>query len=164
MDKYVKQSIDSRKDAIFNFYEVEAGGKKKIDSLFSEIEELGKKCKDVGEFETEFQKSPLNQKYLDLFTEVTTSCQPTTNAKMAGAKKQSIGKIVAEGIVEGAADRAANDAVHAVLPTRAAVNQKIYDEARKTPVLGDAVDVAGKVGFAAHVGRTILKSRKKKEE
>lgn len=43
---------------------------KKIDDLFGEIEKLGTECKDVSEFENKFAASPLNQKYMDIFTEL----------------------------------------------------------------------------------------------
>ena len=66
MDKDILQSIKTRKDALSASFNVSAEAQKKIDALFGEIEKLASKCKNVGEFEAEFQKSPLNQKYLDL--------------------------------------------------------------------------------------------------
>ncbi len=147
MDKYVKQSIDSRKDAIKASFEVDVGAQKKIDALFSEIEKLGENCKDAGEFETEFQKSPLNQRYMDLFTEIATSSATKTAAK---------------GAVVGALESAADQALRNVVPTRAAVNQKAYDEVRKVPVVGDAIDIGQKASYVAHIGS--LFKRKKKDE
>lgn len=158
MDAYIKQSIDSRKQAIFNTYDVDAGGKKKIDSLFSEIEKLGNKCKDVTEFEAEFAKSPLNQQYLDLFTEIATTS--TVKASVAPTpEKPKLGGIVAEGIVEDVADRALNQVERSVLPTRAAVHQKAYDEARKVPGLGDAIDISEKASYTAHLSRLFRKKK-----
>lgn len=91
MDEYIKQSIEGRKNAIGATYEVSAEMRKKNDALFGEIEELGAECKDVGDFEAQFAVSPLNQKYLDLFTEVATNSQ----AKIAAPKvsKSEISKI-----------------------------------------------------------------------
>ena len=54
MDKYIKQSIDSRKSAFSASFKINADMQKKIDTLFDEIEKFGAKCKDVGEFETKF--------------------------------------------------------------------------------------------------------------
>ena len=168
MDQYIKQSIQSRKEAIFNAYEVGADEKKKIETLFAEIEKLGAKCKDVGEFESEFASSPLNQKYLDLFTEIATS----TPAKggvgtKVGAGGESngkkIGKMVAGGVAAGVAESAMDQAARAVLPTRAAVHQKASDELRKVPVLGDAIDVGQKASYAAHLGK-LFGGRKKKQK
>lgn len=142
MDKSVKQSIDSRKDAIKASFKVDAESQKKIDALFSEIEKFGEKCKDAGEFETKFQQSPLNQKYLDLFTEIATSEATKTAAK---------------GAAVGALESAAEQALHSVIPTRAAVHQKAYDEARKIPGVGNAIDITEKASYLGHLGRLFKK-------
>ena len=151
MDEYIKQSIDARKNAIETSCKLDAEGKKKVAELFDEIKKLGEKCKDVGEFETEFQKSPLNQKYTELFTEL------ATKAANTGA---TVAKSIAGGIVSGVADRALNEAKNAVLPTRAAVHQKVSDAARSVPVLGDAIDAGQKASYLGHLGK-LFGGRKK---
>ncbi len=125
MDKYVKMSIDSRKQAIFSSYEVPEAMNKKIDDLFKEIEKLGETCKDTTDFETKFATSPLSKKYSDIFVE------------LSGGTGQSRGEALAEGV----AGRLAGDVAREVLPTRAAVNQKVTDAARRMPVVGDAMEV-----------------------
>lgn len=151
MDEYIKQSIKSRKDAFSMSFEVSAEMQKKIDALFSEIEKLGAKCKDVGEFEAEFSKSPLNQKYMDLFTEIATE----------SAGKQVAGQ-VAKSMATGAVEGLARNALGGIVPTRASVNQAATDAARRVPVLGDAIDISQKAGYVAHLGG-LFKSRKKKD-
>lgn len=146
MDKAIKQSIDARKDALKANFEIDAGMQKKIDELFAEIKKLAEKCKDVGMFETEFSKSPLNQKYLDLFTEI--------------AKKGAT-KTAAKSAVSGAIESAAEQAINEVVPTRAAVHQKASDTLRGIPGVGDAMDVAEKAGYAGHLAK--LFGKKKKE-
>ena len=158
MDKLIKQSIDARKNAFSASYKVDAEMQKKIDALFAEIDKLGEKCKDVGEFETEFQKSPLNQNYLDLFTEIATKCAPNTAAPKVDTS--GIGKTIAEGVAAGALESVADDAIRKVVPTRAAVHQKAYDEVRKVPGVGNAIDVAEKASYGAHLAK--LFGRKKK--
>ena len=157
MDKMIKQSIDSRKNAFSASYKVDAETQKKIDVLFAEINKLGEKCKDVGEFETEFQKSPLNQKYLDLFTEIATKCAPNTTAPKVDTS--GIGKTIAGGVAAGALESAADDALRKVVPTRAAVHQKAYDEVRKVPGVGDAIDVAEKASYAGHLAKLFRKKK-----
>ena len=147
MDKYIRQSIDSRKNAFSASYGIDVKAQKKIDALFSEIEKLGAKCKDVGEFETEFAKSPLNQKYLDLFTEIATK----------GATENSV-----KGAAVGAVQSVAEQAINEVVPTRAAVHQKVSDEVRNIPVVGDAIDLSQKASYAAHLGKLFGKKKKKK--
>ena len=159
MDEHIKQSIEGRKNAIGATYEISIEMQKKIDALFDEIEKLGGKCKDVGDFEMKFAASSLNQKYLDLFTEVATNSQ----VKIAAPKvdKSGIEKMVAGGTALGVAESALDQAVNNVVPTRAAVNQEVTDAVRKTPVIGDAMDIAEKAGYAAHLGKLFGKKRKK---
>ena len=47
--------------------------------------------------------------------------------------------------------------MHSVVPTRAAVHQKAYDEARKVPGVGDVIDVAEKAGYASHLVKLFKK-------
>ena len=170
VDAYVKQSIEARKNAFSASFEVSAEMQKKINDLFVEIEKFGEKCKDVGEFEAEFVKSPLNQQYMDLFTEVATGSVAKMTASgvsdsgvsVSKTSKGGIGKMVAGGVAAGIAESAAEQSLNEVVPTRAAVHQKAYDEVRKVPVLGDAIDIGQKASYAAHLGG--LFSRRKKKE
>lgn len=157
MEKLIKQSIDARKNAFSASYKVDAEMQKKIDALFAEIDKLGEKSKDAGEFEAEFQKSPLNQQYLDLFTEIATKCAPNTAAPKVDTS--GIGKTIAGGVVAGVLESAADDALRRVVPTRAAVHQKAYDAARSVPGLGDAIDIAEKASYAAHLGKLFRKKK-----
>ena len=162
MDEYIKQSIGSRKNAILAAYEVNAEMNKKIDKLFIEIEKLGAKCKDVGEFEAKFATSSLNQQYLDLFTEIATNGQ--AKAAAPNVSKGKVGKMIAGGVAVGVAESVADQAIDNVVPTRAAVNQKISDTARNIPVIGDAIDIGQKAGYAAHLGKLFGGRKKKKKE
>lgn len=146
MDSIVKKSIDTRRDA-FKSFEIDVGMQKKIDVLFADIEKLGAKCKDAGEFEAEFAKSPLNQKYMDLFTDI---------AKR-GAMKAAV-----KGAAVGAIESAADQAIDNIVPTRAAVHQKFSDIARNVPVLGDAIDIGQKASYLGHLGRLFGKNKNKK--
>ena len=149
MDEYIKQSIDARRNAFSASFEISAKMQEKIDALFAEIEKLGAKCKDVGEFEAEFSKSPLNQKYMDMFTEIATG---------------ATAKTVAKGAAVGSVQSAAEQALRNVVPTRAAVHQKAYDEVRKVPGLGNAIDISEKASYAMHLGKLFGKRKKKDEE
>ena len=144
MDKIIRQSIDARKAAYANSFEIDAEMQKKIDALFSEIEKLGEKCKDAGEFEAEFSKSPLNQKYMDLFTEIAT---------------KSVTKNAVKGAAVGAGQSVAEQALRNVVPTRAAVHQKAYDEVRKIPGVGDAIDISEKASYASHLVKLFKRNK-----
>lgn len=162
MDKYVKQSIDARRDAIFNAYELGAGDKKKVDALFAEIEKLGDGCTDAQDFEAKFASSPLNQKYLDLFTGLAQTSTMKGAAPKASMKE--VGKMVAGGTAAGIAESAVDQAIDQVVPTRAAVHQKISDEVRGVPVVGDAIDVAQKASYLGHLGKMFGGKKKDKKK
>lgn len=154
----MKQSIESRKNAIFAAYDVKGELLKKVEALFAEMEKLGASCKDVGDFEAKLAGSPLNQKYLDLFTEIATN----STAKVAAPKASGtgVGKMVAGGIVAGVAESTAEQALRKVVPTRASVNQKVTDAVRSVPVIGDAIDIGQKASYAAHLGKLFRKKKK----
>lgn len=162
MNEFVKQSIDARKSAIFNAYEVGSAEKKKVDTLFEKIEELGKNCQEVGEFETEFAKSPFNQEYLDLFTEIATSSPAKGLAASGGSAgvPADVSTDIVAGAATGLAENVATGLKQSVVPTRAAVHQKAYDAARDVPVLGEAINIKEKVGYAAHLGKLFKKRGK----
>ena len=154
----MKQSIESRRDAIFNAYNVGEGEKKKIDAVFAEMEKLGADCTDAQDFEAKLASSPLNQKYLDLFTEVATNSAPKTAAPKASMKE--VGKMVAGGTVAGIAESAADQAIRNAVPTRAAMHQKVSDEVRSVPVVGDIVDAGQKASYIGHLGKLFGKKKK----
>ena len=142
MDKYIESSIKARKDAIFNAYSVtDEGILKKIDSLFGEIEKLGTECEDVSEFENKFAASPLNQKYMDIFTELA-QAQATANVAGGFAKQAAVG--AATNAVRGAV----TNVTHGAVPTsRAAAHQKVMDVARDIPGVGEAMSIKQHVDF-----------------
>ena len=153
MDKNIEQSIKVRKDVIFSTYDVKDEKiLKKIDGLFEKISDFGKKCKDVSEFETKFAASSLNQEYMNLFTEIATN----------SASKQAAGQ-VAESMAGGVVEGMARNALGNVVPTRASARQAVDDTLRKTPVVGDVLDISQKAGYVAHLGK-LFGGRKKKKD
>ena len=136
MDKYIEASIKARKDAIFNSYDVtDKKMVKKIDDLFDEINRLGQSSKDVTEFESKFAASPLNQKYMDIFTEL---AQTSAAVNVAGSFAKQAATGAATNAIRGAVMNTVGDAV----PTsRAAAHQKVMDVARDIPGVGEALEV-----------------------
>lgn len=70
MDQYIKNSIDNRKKVIDEHYKIPEKVQIIYDELFRDMEELGNSCTDVSEFESKFTAGPLNQRYMDLFTQL----------------------------------------------------------------------------------------------
>lgn len=136
MNKEVEASIKGRKDAFFNFYDItDADLKKKIEDYFKEVEEFGKGCSGSADFEAKFASSELNQKYVDLFTEVGTKCKPK-NVELPETEEVSA-KDLAKEELDYEMKEAVDSAGRAV---RRKANEKMLSEARSTPILGDIME------------------------
>lgn len=141
MDENIKNSIEIRKSAILNAYDLKDENKKKFDSLFEKIETLGKESKDVADFEDKFAKSSLSAEYNNLFTEIAMSgASLKTVAKSSGT---SASTMVAEEIMHETGDRLKS----AVTPTRASIHQTAYDKARDIPGVSEALSIKQHVDF-----------------
>ena len=153
MNDLVKTSIEGRKNAIFNAYEIkEQSILEKIEDLFNRINEFGESCNDSTDFETKFASSSLNQEYINLFTQIATTCTAknytTTNNTNVKSDEQ-YAKEELESDLRYAVDEA-------TMPIRRQVRQEVYDEVRDIPVVGDALNIKQHIDF---FGRF----RKKKE-
>jgi hypothetical protein len=143
MNDQIKLSIDGRRSAFENAYELTPDAKKKVDALFKEIETLGKECSDSADFEAKLAASPLNQKYINLFTELSQSCKskltPTPDAEIE--PQPTKGEVVAD-LAKNDIEMATQGAVQYV---RGRVFRDAYGKALKTPVIGDAIDAKNKI-------------------
>lgn len=148
MNEQIKSSIDARRNA-FNAYDLTDKFKKEIDDLFTEINDFGASCDDVGDFETKFATSPLNQSYIDMFTKVAT----------ASANKEAT-KGATEQMAVNAAEAVTRDVIGSAVPTtKAAVHQKVYDAARDIPGVGNAIDIGEKASYIKHLGKMFGKKK-----
>ena len=144
MDDQIKLSIDGRKAAFENTYELTPDAKKKIDALFKEIETLGKECKDSPDFEAKLAASPLNQKYIDLFTELAQTCKSKLAPAPESVDTGPTAGDVAKDLIKTQADLSVDGAVQHV---RGRAYRAAYDKARDIPVVGDAIDAKNKIDF-----------------
>ena len=130
MEEIVKNSIEARKSAIFNSYNIT--DKKmldKIEDLFKRINEFGEKFSDVGQFEAEFANNPLNSEYMNIFVEIA--------KKEVDASQPGVGDVVA--------DRVGSEIKNRVMPSRA-VRADARDQAiRNIPIVRDVVDIGQKI-------------------
>lgn len=154
MNDMVKNTIDARKNAFYSAYNiVDESLKNKIEELFARIYEFGESCQDAMDFETKFASSPLNQEYINLFTEVASNSEPVqyTGDNQVEAKSTSQ-QVLDE--VKSDIDYAIKDAT---LPARRAARQAAYDTARDIPVVGEIMTAKQHIDFFARF-------RKKKEK
>lgn len=143
MNDLIKQSIDSRKAALFNMYEINDSELiNKIEDLFNRMMELGNTCSDNMEFETKLATSTLNQEYINLFTELSGKC--------------SMKNIVSEDTSDDTdSDNTTNEiaselkyqADELARPIRREIRQEAYDKVRDVPVVGDVLNVKQHVDF-----------------
>ena len=69
MNELIKQSIDAKKKAIYDYHDVTSvKTKEKIDDFFEKVEEFGSNYTDIMQFENDFTSSSLMKEYTDLFT------------------------------------------------------------------------------------------------
>ena len=137
MEETVKISIDARKNAFYNAYNITDNNiKNKIDDLFNRINELGMTCSNSMDFETKFATSELNQEYINLFTEIATTCTPIT---YTGEPRDDI-KSDAEYVMDDALSEAKYIAEDITSPMRHQAYQATYDAARDIPVVGQVME------------------------
>ena len=145
MNDQIKLSIDGRRTAFANSYELTPEAEAKITDLFKEIEALGKSCKDSADFEAKLAASPLNQKYISLFTELAQTCK----SKLAPVSNTDTEPQPTKG--EVAADLLKNDLEMAADGTvqhfRGRAYRTAHDKARDIPVVGDTIDLKNKIDF-----------------
>ena len=129
MNEYVKQSIDGRKMAFSNSYELSSVYQKKVDELFRKIEELGEGCSDSLEFENKFATGSLNTEYTNLFTEIATNCKCIIPLN-SETEVKSDGEVIM--------DEVASDLKYAVddltMPARRKMREKIDSKIYDSPL------------------------------
>ncbi|MDL2281666.1 hypothetical protein LJC44_00930 [Parabacteroides sp. OttesenSCG-928-G06] len=67
--KGLQQSIDSRREALYVYYDLPEEAKQKVEDLFLWIEGFGYTCRDQADFEKKFLHSGLNREYISLLAE-----------------------------------------------------------------------------------------------
>ena len=140
MNDIVRMSINARKDALYNGYEInDEALKTKIEDLFLRINTFGEECNE-NDFEAKFASSPLNQEYINLFTEIATKCKAKVyESNNEVIEEKTVGEEIAEDI--------AFEAKEAIQPIRGQIVREAIDQARDIPGVGEAIDIKNKIGF-----------------
>lgn len=144
MNDLVRNSIESRKSALFNAYDIkEQSILEKIEDLFNRINEFGESCSDSTDFETKFASSNLNQEYISLFTQIATTC----SAKNYNEPNNSNVKSDEQYVKEEVASELGYELDEATRPLRRELRQEVYDEIRDIPGVGDALNIKQHIDF-----------------
>ena len=89
----VKSCVESRKNTIYSAYEINNEElQARIDELFQKIEDFARGCTGVTDFESKFATSELNQEYINLFTDIATSCNPIMHESEQNTEVKSDGE------------------------------------------------------------------------
>lgn len=144
MNDLVKNSIESRKQAVLNRYKIEDKELlNKIDELFSKISQFGENCIDSMDFETKFASSTLNKEYIELFTQIATSCTPIIHE----VEERDDIKSDKEYILEDVKGEVKYQIESATQPLRREAYQETYDKVRDIPIVGDVLNVKQHIDF-----------------
>ena len=143
MNDLVKNCVETRRNAIFNVYDVKnEENLKKIEEFFKKLEEFANNYDDVMAFESAFASSELNQEYMTLFTQIATT-ETAKNIDVNEYKQNpvelsgdDIAQMAADEIVEGVTSKA-----------RGIAYREAYDKVRDIPGVGEAIDRKNKLGF-----------------
>lgn len=154
MDQYIRASIDSRRKVIDDYYTIPDVMKDETEGLFHEMEELGENAADVSDFETRFAESTMNQRYLDLFTQLKIKGSVVAGAVKDGVLGRMKDKDSLKDDAETAMGRAVDDLT---LEQRAEMRQDLDEKIYDTPVLGDIVTASRVVDS----GLRLFKKKKK---
>ena len=131
MNEMVKSSVDARKQAIYNSYNIDNKDlENKVNDFFKELESFASKYNDIMDFENAFQSSDLNSRYINLFTEIGSKCTPKT--------------FDTNDTVDDTEYKETSDAEYLLdelgRPARRQARQQVDDTLRSTPIVGDIME------------------------
>lgn len=135
MDAQIKNSIDIRKNTIFDVYNVDDKEMQiKIENLFLKIEELANECKDVAEFETKFTSSKLNKEYMDLFSELPSKC--TLKNAIKNQVKENFNQQTIANDIKNEIEFQSTESINRI---EAHACNQVIDKVSDIPVIGDVI-------------------------
>ena len=158
MDDIVKASIDARKNSLFQLYEIDDEKFcEKVDKIFAEMAELGEDCKNSQEFEARLAASPLNDKYVALFTDASRRFKSKYDG---GSAKVLSKKDIAKDVAASVLDSARIYAESAVQPLTHEAHYEAKQKMRDMPVVGEVMQ-AKNIADAVSKYKGIFKKFKK---
>ena len=133
MNDMIKNSVEARKQAIYNSYNIEGSVvEKEIKDLFNEIEKFASNYNDIMDFENAFASSDLNKKYTNIFTTIASKCSPKTIETNDYQEENTTYNDRSD--AQYLADELSR-------PMRRQARQQVDDTLRSTPIIGDVMEV-----------------------
>ena len=140
MDSIVKASIEARKNSLFQLYEInDQSFLNKIEEIIAEMEKLSENCLDSADFEAKLAVSPLNDKYIALFSEAATRFK----SKVDGSVVENVN----QGNMFVDTDNDTMDTLKEIAdtitrPLRKTAQLEIDSAIREIPVVGDVIQAS----------------------
>ena len=142
MDSIVKASIEARKNSLFQLYEInDQSFLNKIEEIIAEMEKLSENCLDSADFEAKLAVSPLNEKYIALFSEAATRFK----SKVDGSVVENVNQ--GNMFVDTDTDNDTMDTLKEIAdtitrPLRKTAQLEIDSAIREIPVVGDVIQAS----------------------
>ncbi len=116
MDAGIMQSIDARRGALYNHFDLPDDARVRAEELFGRMEELGRGCADRAAFETAFIGSPLEAEYNALFADFARYVILPEGVPTVEEHRREVAASQARSVVRGQAERAVKSAVVRAMP------------------------------------------------
>lgn len=159
MDLNIRNSIDLRKKAIFDYYDISDNNiLNEIEDLFKEMNTMGEESMDIVDFETQFSNSDLNSKYMSLLEKIALSCSLKQEHKEVVYTEEE----QKEDLKEMAQEELEYLGEEAYLNTRSAIDRKfgLTEKIRRTPILGTAWEVENQTGIIMNFKDNLKQKRR----
>ncbi|MDR2010261.1 MAG: hypothetical protein LBQ22_07250 [Bacteroidales bacterium] len=160
MNTTIQNSIQSRRNALTEYYNLPQDALQKTDNLFERITQFGQQFEDPADFETKFMASPLNNEYVNLFSEFALYVKTPEGTLTVEEQRKVVAKENAESVAKHQIERGIKGAIVRRLP------KPLYDwyiyGIYNIPVLGRLVSAKNTV--ESFSGKKPFKKKNKEEE
>ena len=116
MDAGIMQSIDARRGALYNYFDLPDEARVRAEAVFGRMEELGRGCADRAAFETALAGSALEAEYNALFADFARYVILPEGVPTAEEHRREVAASQARSVVRGQAERAVKSAVVRAMP------------------------------------------------
>lgn len=99
MDSEILKSIQTKRKAIYDYYDLPPEERRRAEAIFTLMELLGKECRNSSEFEERFHTMTLNREYNNLFVEFTAYTKTPDNIPTKEDYAKQVTKDYTESIV-----------------------------------------------------------------
>ncbi len=158
MDTEITLSIEARRNALYNYYDLPPDVRAKAEELFGRMEALVSECSDRADFETRFTASELNTEYNGLFSAFAAYVRKPDNVPTVEEHRRSVAASQAKSVVRGRTERGIKSILVRMMPD-SLYKWHVYG-IYNIPVLGNIVSAIN----TANVFQKIFRKKKKEEE